>query len=240
MLLTIVTRAKDDVFNNTSDNNTSGNDTCILSPDDVHYIVFFGGSVRAKPAGQIVALVFSVLLMLGYILVSMYDWYFYVTRKRQAQVAQLARSLPRDEEGGTFTDDESDKRPPAVPQVTVTPVSRNRAPSYEAGVPMIPLGMSSSGMRAVPSQLSLPMRPPEVPRRKPSGEASPVRRPPPERGEPGIDPMFLGISILQVVVLVYFIAVTEVLIRKNEEHGVDSQWSFGQVRAHICPRNKMC
>lgn len=51
---------------------------------------------------------------------------------------------------------------------------------------------------------------------------------------PDLDPMLLGITIFQIIVFVYFVTMTELLLKRNPaaDSSQDSDWGFGQVSKH--------
>lgn len=56
------------------------------------------------------------------------------------------------------------------------------------------------------------------------------RRPKPRRLFRDVDPMFLGIAIVQIIIFVYFIVSTELLLKHNPAiNNSAADWGFGQV-----------
>ena len=55
--------------------------TCTLDQGVVKYVAFFGAELPVDKSGKAVGLFFSIALMVGYLLVTIYDWYRYIARK---------------------------------------------------------------------------------------------------------------------------------------------------------------
>ncbi|THH02589.1 hypothetical protein EW026_g305 [Hermanssonia centrifuga] len=225
MILTIMTWAKPDAFQ-LIDSDGNPDVACNV---DFKYVAFFAVSFPASEShpgklspGQKLGLTVSVMLMIVYAAVTVHETFSYTRRKRH--------TIPSDQEAQR--QDEGDK-PPVPPKVIITPAVPMPEPSFEllqanSPAPSIMLSQrshSSLGGYSLPPSISEPPTRPRGP-----------RRPPPKPPFREVDPMFLGITMVQTIIFVYFIVVTELLLKRNKQaDNSGGLWGFGQscIEYHI-------
>ncbi|PSR76651.1 hypothetical protein PHLCEN_2v8248 [Hermanssonia centrifuga] len=223
MILTIITWAKPDAFQLI---NSDGNPDVACNVD-FKYVAFFAVSFPASEShpgklspGQKLGLTVSVMLMIVYAAVTVHETFSYTRRKRHP--------LPSDPEAQR--QDEGDG-PAVPPKVIITPAVPMPEPSFEllqanSPAPSIMLSQrshSSLGGFSIPPSISEPPTRPRGP-----------RRPPPKPPFREVDPMFLGITMVQTIIFVYFIVVTELLLKRNKQaDNSGGLWGFGQILALI-------
>lgn len=195
---------------------TFGNqDDCAPS---VRYIAFFGIEFDALGSGQKLGLAATTLLAAFYIFVTLHE--FTIHRKRVHAVKSRAH----------LRYDEENPRPSAVDTKSTESFSLPRSSSVtqiQMPTPLVCVGLSppSPYPPYPPFQLSTP-----------ASDLGPMQRPKPPTAY--VDPMFLSLTVMHVVIVVYFIVNTELLLKRNPAaDNSDGQWGFGQVRiryTHIC------
>ncbi|KAJ3555427.1 hypothetical protein NM688_g2588 [Phlebia brevispora] len=208
-------------------------DSEVCQTVNVTYVAFFDVDFNAEKSGRKLGLAMSGILMAVYLYITANELYSYLLHKSRTRHGAEA-SADTDLELGPVSADK------VVPEVVVTePPAQPLADQY--GITELPAReASASGSsfghasmnpsnRTLPSQLSLPI-PPQSP--TPSTKQDRPRRPKPPQHFPDVDPMFLGISVASIVVLIYFVSVTELLNVRNPVADAN-QWAFGQILALI-------
>jgi hypothetical protein len=168
----------------------------------VKYVIFVF-NITPLGAGKIVGLTISSLLMFVYVIITTFEMWFYLKAREKGH--------PHKAKGPATTGDSQRLDRLALPITASSSTSPlpNMVRSPPTGSPLTTMGD----------------RAPTNTRR------SNPRRSRPQRWFAGLDPMLLGIAILQAVVFTYFIVSIELLLKRNPDpSNATDQWGFGQVR----------
>lgn len=173
----------------------------------------------ALHTGRIAGLAVTGILTVAYIFITAHELLSYFTRKKRCE----RTSEPQDIK---------------LPEIRIEDTSKYPASPQSSPIqfPMPSLALtptSSHSLQDTASSTTRTSRRERKPKRQRRQEWS-----------PDLDPMLLGITIFQIIVFAYFVAMTELLLRHNPaaDSSQDSSWGFGQVRMEffLSPLGFLC
>ncbi|KAJ3482431.1 hypothetical protein NLI96_g6979 [Meripilus lineatus] len=185
----------------------------------VKYVIFV--ALPALHSGRVVALTITGILTAGYAFITAHELLSYFKKKKSptkpdADVEQqLVVPEIKVEDHSALSPTGSEDVIPSFPSpsLALTPLtSRTRSVASSQG-------QEDEDSPDRTRNRRIHLRDPRKPKRQRRQEWS-----------PDLDPMLLGITIFQIIVFVYFVTMTELLLKRNPaaDSSQDSDWGFGQ------------